>query len=71
VEFDGVVRQPEAPGNLRVRQAGGDQRPHLALAGGEVARSAQRPPLDPATRRLREHELTGMHLADRGERLLW
>src|SRR5207247_11207206 len=40
VEFDGVVRQPEAPGNLRVRQAGGDQRPHIALAGGAGARSA-------------------------------
>src|SRR3989442_1374116 len=40
-------------------------------AAGSVRPARRGSPRGAATRRLREHELTGMHLADRGERLLW
>src|SRR6266700_7390386 len=70
-EFDGVVRKPEPLRDLGVGEPAGDQRPNLALARRQVARRpAPRAALDPTARGLRKHELTGVHLPDRRQRLL-
>src|SRR5437773_9758691 len=69
VEFHRVIGQTEPLGDLRVGQASGDEGPDLALARRQITWSAGTT-FDPAPRRLREHQLAGVHLADRGERLL-
>src|SRR5258707_11894611 len=71
VELPRVAGQAEPPGDLRVGEPAGDQRPDLPLARREVARRAPpRAALDPAARGLGKHELARVYLPDRRERLL-
>src|SRR4029077_14441566 len=73
VELHRVVGETEALGDLRVGESVRDQRPHLPLPRRELARRAPPAPratVDPASRSLREDQLTRVHLPDRRERLL-
>src|SRR5207302_1383137 len=62
VKLDGVVREAEPLGDLRVGEPRGDEAPDLALARRQIAGGARGPAFDPAPRRLREHEMTAVPL---------